>query len=258
MATPQAAELDAEDESESEAESEQSETPSEDVDEVEPDDLGEQASLTEETPSPEETSQPDDEGEQPDVDPSDIDTVDLDPFEEGVDQQLDELSDATAREEEKRKDDGIDVADSSLGEESPFSGDEDFGGASGGHQGQQGQQSQFGDALGDDEPDDNFDEIIIEGFARLAVINIEPKTEQSQLQDEFEEVFEAFRLGHFGREVIYEYIIIDDQQDIDPIWGFFGSMLMCSVVVMWMRPDSDEIVGNGKETIEEFIDGVKS
>lgn len=206
----------------------------------------------------------------PDVDPAEIDTVSVDGFDEvdeTVDEALDELNDATERAEAEAEANGgtqedagtdIDVADTSLGEESPFDGTESESDYEYGSTGSEGREPFGSSDSGSDSPDDNLDEIIVEGFARLAVVKVEPQSEQSALQDEFEEVFEAFRLGYFGREVVQEYLIVDEHDDIDPLWGFVGSMFMCMVVVMWMRPDSNEILGTGTETLRDFVNGVRN
>lgn len=208
------------------------------------------------------------ESEEPVVDPSEIDTVDLDPFSKSVDNRLDELSAATevaAEESASEPEPEIDIGNTELGEpgdddasSGPFAADEEPTFSSGGSSTDAGgsDPGPFGDVSS--QGDDELDQIIIEGFARAAVIKIEPKSEQSKLQDEFEEVFESFRLGYFGREVIYEYLVIDEQDNIDPIWGFFGSVLMCLVVVMWMRPDSDEITSKATESLSDLIDGVRN
>jgi len=207
------------------------------------------------------------------VDPGEIDTVDLDPFSQSVDESLDQLNEATERaaaEAGQNAEPELDISGTDLGESAgdsgdsgggtgPFSADEQA--STGGGGGTGGGQSDtdpgpFGDVSS--QGDDELDEIIIEGFARAAVIKIEPKSEQSKLQAEFEEVFESFRLGYFGREVIYEYLVVDEDDNIDPIWGFFGSVLMCLVVVMWMRPDSDEITDKATESLSDLINGVRN
>lgn len=97
-----------------------------------------------------------------------------------------------------------------------------------------------------------IEENLNSGAARLAVTGLQDEFEingqtqtKDDLQDEFEEVFEAFRLGHYGSEVAQEYILVDDEQ-VDPIWGFAASSLLCVAMVMWMRPDGDEMVSSIK------------
>jgi hypothetical protein len=119
------------------------------------------------------------------------------------------------------------------------------------------------DGVRDEEPspfgaeDDSIESGAIEenlnsGAARLAVTGLQEEFEingqtqtKDDLQEEFEEVFEAFRLGHYGSEVAQEYILVDDEQ-VDPIWGFAASSLLCVAMVMWMRPDGDEMVSSIK------------
>lgn len=78
---------------------------------------------------------------------------------------------------------------------------------------------------------------INQGAARLAVVGLEDE-DKERLEGEFEEVFEAFRLGYFGGEVADEYLMVNDE--VDPIWGFAAAMMSCAIFAMYMRPDSDE------------------
>ena len=279
---PKMAESESEDESEDESDDadvdevevsgnfEADEPADADVDIVDPDELPDGPE-----PEPESTQAEvvEEDGEDEEVvDPNEIDTVDLDPFSQSVDDSLDELNAATERaaaEAGQNAEPELDISGTDLGESAgdsddsgstgPFSADEQAStGSSGGGPGGQSDSDPgpFGDVSS--QGDDELDEIIIEGFARAAVIKIEPKSEQSKLQTEFEEVFESFRLGYFGREVIYEYLVVDEHDNIDPIWGFFGSVLMCLVVVMWMRPDSDEITDKATESLSDLINGVRN
>lgn len=103
------------------------------------------------------------------------------------------------------------------------------------------------DAADEDENDDDasdahsFETSINRGFARLAVIGIEDDDQKEDLRGEFREVFEEFQLGHYGNEVVHEYLMVEDD-DIDPIWGFTGALVACVALVIYMRPDGDEIV----------------
>lgn len=86
------------------------------------------------------------------------------------------------------------------------------------------------------------------GCARLAVVGLDDewerngKTHKKQaLQTEFEEVFSAFRLGHYASITVEEYLLIE-QDDIHPVWGLVGAMLICAAVVVYRRPDGDQMV----------------
>lgn len=92
-------------------------------------------------------------------------------------------------------------------------------------------------------------EAINEGAARLAVVGLEDDDEQDRLEDEFVEVFEAFRLGHFGAETADEYLLIDDQENVDPIWGLASAMAACAMFTVYMRPDRDEQLERFADTL---------
>lgn len=100
-------------------------------------------------------------------------------------------------------------------------------------------------------------ETINNGAARLAVVGLDdefevngkPKT-KDDLRGEFVEVFEDFRLGHYSAEVAQEYLLIDDEE-ISPVWGLTASMLLCTVMVIMLRPDGDELVGRVKTRVQE-------
>jgi hypothetical protein len=96
--------------------------------------------------------------------------------------------------------------------------------------------------------DDDLDEVINSGFARLAVIGLDDEflvngslKSKQDLQDEFEEVFETFRLGKYGSQAAREYLFVNPE-NINPLWGFTASMVACTALVVWMRPDGDELV----------------
>lgn len=110
---------------------------------------------------------------------------------------------------------------------------------------------------GDGEDGDPFDldgatggleDAINDGAARLAVLGLEGD-EQTELEDEFQEVFGAFRLGHFAALTTEEYVLSDREDEIDPAWGLLGSALVCGAVVMCMRPDGDEQIERMKEAV---------
>lgn len=102
------------------------------------------------------------------------------------------------------------------------------------------------------------------GAARLSVVGLDDEWEtddgtrkKQDLQDEFEEVFEAFRLGHYGEIVTEEYLLAE-AEDIHPVWGLCGAMLICAAVVMYRRPDGDQLVETGKMKLGDFdLDAIR-
>lgn len=87
-----------------------------------------------------------------------------------------------------------------------------------------------------------IEQAINEGAARLAVVGLDD-ADQSSLETEMNDVFEAFRLGFFGSRAVEEHIL-SNQEDVDPLWGFVGSALVCGAFSLHMRPDGDEQLAN--------------
>lgn len=87
------------------------------------------------------------------------------------------------------------------------------------------------------------------GAARLAVLGLDEEGvtndgkvwKKDDLQDEFLEVFEACRLGHYGSICVEEYLLVETD-DIHPMWGLAGAMLICAAVVVFRRPDGDQLI----------------
>lgn len=174
-----------------------------------------------------------------------------------ADDVVEEIENASAAEE----DEDIDLADVDVGEPvgDPFdgvdagpSGPDPRGEAS--NTGTQDADSESADPFGDLEPDrlESLEEDIVEGAARLAVVGMDDGDEKDKLNKEFEEVFEAARLGYYGSEFMQEYIFVDEQDDIDPLWGMVASLTLCSFIVLWRRPDGDELVGSAKEQLGDI------
>lgn len=93
-------------------------------------------------------------------------------------------------------------------------------------------------------------EIINQGASQLAVVGLQDEFEvngetrtKADLRNEFEEVFETFQLGRYSEECATEYLW-DPDEDIEPIWGFAASMLLCTAMVLWMRPDGGELTAH--------------
>jgi len=91
------------------------------------------------------------------------------------------------------------------------------------------------------------------GVARAGVIGLEDTWEtpsgqektKDELRQEFEETFEAFRLGHYASICAEEYLLTD-AEDISPVWGLIGASLICSAVIVYRRPDGDQVVEKAK------------
>lgn len=111
---------------------------------------------------------------------------------------------------------------------------------------------EFADAAPDD--DHSFEEPIVEGAARLSVVGLDDGDEKDELQDEFEEVFEAFQLGHYGDRVMKEYLLKGDD-DVNPVWGLAASSFFCTVMVVYLRPDGDEVVSTVRERLQDIAGG---
>lgn len=113
-----------------------------------------------------------------------------------------------------------------------------------------------GDALDAlDQRGEGMEEAINDGAARLAVVGLDDDGEKEDLEDEFVEVFESFRLGYFGSRFMEEYVFTADDDEVDPVWGLFGAALCCTAIVVWMRPDGDEMVDRAKEAVEGIAGG---
>lgn len=102
---------------------------------------------------------------------------------------------------------------------------------------------------------ESMESAVNEGAARLAVVGLD-ETDREDLEDEFVDVFEAFRLGYFGSRAMEEYVFISDDEEVDPIWGLLGSMIICTAFVVWMRPDGEEKVSQARDAIENMAGGI--
>jgi hypothetical protein len=107
-----------------------------------------------------------------------------------------------------------------------------------------------------------MEEAINDGAARLAVVGLteedfeESSLDKLSLETEFRETFEAFRLGYFGSRAVDEYILSAQDEEVDPAWGFCGAMLMAGAMVVWMRPDGEETLGELQGTLERLTGGL--
>jgi len=93
---------------------------------------------------------------------------------------------------------------------------------------------------------------INDGAARLAVLGLD---DVDGLESEFQDVFEAFRLGYFGSAFFEEYILVGDDDDLNPAWGLLGSSACCLAVVLWMRPDGEDQILRFREAVSRLGGG---
>lgn len=197
------------------------------------------------------------------------------PEDDAVADRLDDLdvgSGAEAEDGPEAETDDPDVAEVDLTEddldagEDLFSGDEEADGGSSGSD-PEGDDGDDGSESAEDAAEDLFEfdedskegqmaDAINEGAARLAVSGLEGD-EKDDLEDEFAEVFGSFRLGYFGAEAAEEYVFSGDD-DVDPLWGLLGTMIICAAFSLYMRPDGDEQVQRMKDAIGNMTDGVQA
>lgn len=114
---------------------------------------------------------------------------------------------------------------------------------------------EFGDPLGVDQdvPTGQLAVAINDGAARLAVVGLDD-AEAEKLEEEFVEVFEAFRLGYFGAECADRYILVEDEE-VHPAWGLLGTAFCCAAFALYMRPDGEEKFGELQEAVGTLATG---
>jgi hypothetical protein len=106
-----------------------------------------------------------------------------------------------------------------------------------------------------------MEDAINDGAARLACIglqddDLDDDMATGDLEAEFVETFEAFRLGYYGSRVVDEYLLAPDEDEVNPAWGLAGSALMALAMAVWLRPDGAEKVRAARESIEGLADGI--
>jgi hypothetical protein len=101
-----------------------------------------------------------------------------------------------------------------------------------------------------------LEQSINHGAARLAVVGLdEDDHDVDELEAEFREVFATFRLGYFGAETIDEYIMIDDDEDVNPMWGLAATIAACVAFTLWVRPDGDQQIKRARDAINSIANG---
>jgi hypothetical protein len=106
-----------------------------------------------------------------------------------------------------------------------------------------------------------MEDAINDGAARLACIglqddDLDDDMATGDLEAEFVETFEAFRLGYYGSRVVDEYLLAPDEDEVNPAWGLAGSALMALAMAVWLRPDGADKVRAARESIEGLADGI--
>lgn len=161
---------------------------------------------------------------------------------------------ATAEEPEQDPDIlEVDLSDDDVGGDDLFSGTDDAD--------LDGDSDSDSDSEDADDPLDALDSrggalegAINDGVARIGVSGLE-EGERDDLEGELVEIFEAFRLGYFGAQVVEDYLLTTEDDQIDPVWGFAGSAVCCAAVVLWMRPDGDEQMARMKAAVSNVAGG---
>ncbi|EFW90454.1 hypothetical protein ZOD2009_19098 [Haladaptatus paucihalophilus DX253] len=93
------------------------------------------------------------------------------------------------------------------------------------------------------EKSETIETAVNEGYARLLVTGLDDEERKAELEQEFAEVFAAFRLGSAASSFADEYLF-SPGEDIDPKWALLASVCVCTAFGAWMRPDSDEQFSN--------------
>lgn len=128
--------------------------------------------------------------------------------------------------------DGVEDADLSNDDEDDDSDDSDGGSGS-------------SVSMGGDDTDlaaaaDKLDNIA----ARMATQGL-PEDEKDELEGEFEEFFSLMGLGDSWVEFLEEYILVDGMdEEVDPATRALGTTLAALVLVMYMRPDGQEVAAS--------------
>lgn len=189
---------------------------------------------------------------------------DAEPVEEPDDEPVDDSSDQSSGDVEEQT---LTLDDEDLGGDSLFDGVDDV-------EDDQPATSEQGQDEADDQDDEEtaiadglegnaaaMEGAINEGMAQLGVFGLsdddfeESGRSKGDLREEFEETFEAFRVGYFGSQVVEKYILDPADGEVSPAWGLAGSMLIASAMILWMRPDGDEKVERLQDTLSNISGG---
>lgn len=196
-----------------------------------------------------------------------IDPPEAVPGEATVEEVADEVEEQPANESGDVEEATVDLSDEDLGGDL-FDGVEDDDGDSE-------QDSSDGEGDGSETQDDEepiadglegnaaaLEETLNEGMAQVGVFGLteedfeESNLDKDGLRDEFQAVFESFRFGYFGSQVIEEYVLNPADGEVSPAWGLAGAMLMASATILWMRPDGDEKIDAIRDTVTNIAGGV--
>lgn len=175
---------------------------------------------------------------------------------DAIDERFDDLTEGTERaaaEPQEETDDSEPIQQEQLadpvpddGDESLFSGTDDVADEDEDESDSSGGTTASAPSLADS---------VNSGFARMAVIGLDEAQGKEELRGEFRATFEEFRLGFYGAQVCEEYLMAPDD-DVDPVWGFAASALACTALVLYMRPDGEELIEQGRTKAAGFTAGL--
>ena len=106
-----------------------------------------------------------------------------------------------------------------------------------------------------------MEDAINEGAARASVIGLTQsdlegsELDKETLEAEFQETFQAFRLGYFGSRAVEEYFLEPADSEVAPIWGLLGSALIAGAMVVWLRPDGDQAIVRARNAVSSMAGG---
>jgi len=106
-----------------------------------------------------------------------------------------------------------------------------------------------------------MEEAINEGAAEAALFGLTSEDwegadlTRNQAQDQLVGIFQAFRLGYFGSQVVEEYIMEPADGDVSPAWGLLGSALIAAAFALYVRPDGGEVAEQVRDQVAAIAGG---
>lgn len=98
--------------------------------------------------------------------------------------------------------------------------------------------------------DGDIQSAINSGVASLGAAGLRGR-ERERLETELEHIAGQFKLGYFGQQVVEKYLETDIQ-NIPPEYGLAAASIAFAVVVIYKRPDSDELLNELKMKVQEL------
>lgn len=93
--------------------------------------------------------------------------------------------------------------------------------------------------------------------AKIAVRGLEDDDEKEEIQGELEEIFDLIGLGNSWVDFLEEYILQDMDEDVDPATRAFGTTVVALMLVIYYRPDGDEIANKSVESASTAVQKIK-